>query len=181
MTAKVVLFFLAGTVPTTPEAAAIARMSSDPNISLRVRNSNYSVNYGAGPEKCDGVAALNYAGLVPAALQTLVTGGTLKNYSNESAGGPASLTVVSPGGASVVGTASSQFAALLTNPDGTITDVTRNANTVWSSATTAKATVGAATGVVTGVAAGTSVITATYTYDVPNTLSVAGTKTVTVS
>lgn len=64
---------------------------------------------------------------------------------------------VEPSTVAIVGTATHQ----LTATDSNGFDIT--AACTWTSATTAKATVGSSTGLVTGVAAGTSVVTATYT------------------
>ncbi len=64
---------------------------------------------------------------------------------------------VTPDTAAIVGTGTQQLVATDSNGFDVTTSCT------WTSATTAKATVGAGTGLVTGVAAGTSVITASYT------------------
>jgi hypothetical protein len=63
----------------------------------------------------------------------------------------------------------------------TLTDITQQANTAWSSGTPAKGTVNASTGLVTGAngGAGTSVITATVTYDTNKTMLATRTATFT--
>lgn len=182
MAVKKVLFYIAGQVPTTTEAAQIARLAMDANISLGVRSLlAVDVDASAGVQRtleaCDGVA-----GSYPTSGGSFVNnytsqlGTTVIDYSAEAAGAGRSLSVFAPAGLAISGTGTKQLAAISEAPDGTLTDVTTTAT--WSSGTTGHATVGAATGLVTGVAAGTSVITASY---VQNGKTITATATVTVS
>jgi hypothetical protein len=67
---KTVLYFLAGNVPTTGEAADLAKIAAaGPSYVCHVRNGGYgSTNYGAGPESADYVA-----GTPPAAYANTTT------------------------------------------------------------------------------------------------------------
>lgn len=112
------------------------------------------------------------------------TGASTITATQSGISGSASLTVnaaalvsiaVTPGSASIVGTATQQLTATGTYTDGTVQTLTATAT--WSSANPAAATVNAA-GLVTGVAAGTSSITASAT-GVSGTVSGSSTITVT--
>lgn len=164
-----VLFFIVGTSPTVDEAAQIASIVGN----VQVRSNTKSALYGTRLEPADALA-----GTIPAAYKT-ASGGTAVDTAlypdgdvtpNNIANIAALIVIpVNPGGIAAAGGTKQLYAikAVFDPATGrvTLTDVT--ASCLWTSATTAKGTVGANTGLVTGAAggAGSSVITASYDYD----------------
>lgn len=162
-----VLFFIADTIPTEAEQAAITGLAGVySEVAVRTAKAGVANNYGPRLEAADALA-----GTPPTVYTDAIadyTDGNLGipsfNPSDGSAlfilpGVPAGTTSV----AAAAGTLQLRCVKLL--PNGAMSEVTAHADMAWTSGTPAKATVGAGTGLVTGAGAGagSTVITATLT------------------
>lgn len=162
MTARKILFFIAGATPTVLEAAKIAQIVGD----VQIRSALFDSTYGGNLEQADGLA-----GAIPDAYLTGLGDTVDTDLYPDGDCTENSLGVsihVLPDVASVVNTGTIQLRVVKATLDEatgeiTMTDVT--AACTYVSATPAKGTVGAGTGLVTGVAAGTTNITVTYDFD----------------
>lgn len=171
---KTCLFFLAGSVPTSPEQAFIDRLAQKYTVHVRTG----SPSYGSRLEGADAVA-----GTLPAAVSTAIADYPDGDVTPGAVAKPEAQLILPSATPTFAHTGTLQLRAVAAELDETtravtLTDRTSGTGIAWGSSDETKATVDA-NGLVTGVAAGSAIITWTYTY--ATSLTVTATRNITLS